>query len=283
MTYQHRGANGAATLRADSERHGLISLRVDPPGIDLVREPYFLLNIYRFMCAGRLLTIARDEPFDVERVSSGLAVRWRPTEAHPGRVEAVYALREDTVDLILTAEVDQPVAGYEVYISSYFDFSLAPYAVVSIWPGKTDRSDMRLLKLDDNPFLHGHYIVLPRDAGAAAMRFDGRWINARTGRPIAYWASGPFYGRPVAIMARTDLFVVQMADPGACIGIGASYASPDPADDIAHHNATYFSFFGEDLRPGERRTARIRQVVCRGSLSLEKVLDLYDAFQHEEG
>lgn len=269
-------------LRADGEKHGIVAIRAGADSVNLVREPYFALNVYRFMCAGKLMAYARTEPFDVERSASGLTLCWRPTRAHPGTLRAEYAVKEPAiVDLTLQAEVSVATPGYEVYISSYFDYSLEPYAIVSEWPGARNRDRLKLLKLEDAPFIHGHYLVFPRDSRAASLRFDGRWIDPANGRPMAYWATGPFYARPIVIMARGDLFVAQMADPGACLAVAATYASPDPSDDIQRHNATYLSFFGDDAEPGEVRTARVRQVVGEGPITLEKVLELYDVFRSD--
>ena len=68
-----------------------------------------------------------------------------------------------------------------------------------------------------------------------------------------------------------------MADPSACIGIGTTY-SGSLEDSIVRHNALYFSFFGDDVTPGTRQVARMRQCVRTGEPTIEDVLALYDEF-----
>lgn len=276
--YRFDSAPYEVVLRADARRHGLVCLRRRGSELNLVRQPYFSLNVYRFMSAGKLMAIARDEPFEVEVRPDGVTLRWQATVAHPARLTAEYAVRDEgTVDVTLTSEVEARLEGYEVYLSSYFDFALEPYAVLPSWPGRTGAGDQRLVKLVDSPLIHGNYLVFPRDSRAASQRFDGRWIDAKTGKLIAPWVSGPFYGRPAAVMARPGEYVVQMADPTSCIGIGTTYAG-SLEDSIVRHNALYFSFFGEDVTPGARQVARMRQCVRAGEPTIEDVLALYDAF-----
>ncbi|MFB9756881.1 hypothetical protein ACFFNY_35390 [Paenibacillus hodogayensis] len=277
--YTLRARDTAVVLGADRQRHGLVSLTA--PGLErnVVREPYFALNLYRIMHGGRLAAIARYEPFElVYATESGLKLAWQPTEANPCRLEAEYTIVDEaTVDLKLFLEAQQPLSNYELTVSSYFDFALEPYSVVPSWPGKTAEDDLLLLKLEDHPYIKGHYVYLPRDNSAAHTLLDGRWLDEKSGRPIAHFVTGPCYGVPAAVMGTESLHIVQAARPDECRAIGITYSSPDESDIIRQHNALYFTLFGGDLEPGDRRTAAIRQTLVAGPPTLASVRRVYES------
>ncbi|MFC3767405.1 hypothetical protein ACFOSW_01865 [Paenibacillus sp. GCM10012303] len=278
--YSFRLDDTDIVLGADKGKHGLVSCRVPGIGYDLVREPYYVLNLYRIMNEGRLRAIARNEPFVVsEETASGIRLQWEPTEANPCRMEAVYTIADaSTIDLSITIEAVKPLSGHELTISSYFDFLLEPYAVLPNWPGKKDDSDLHLLKVEDHPYIKGHYVYFPRDNEAAHTHLDGRWLDEKSGKPIAHFVTGPYYGRPIAVMGNEDVHVVQMADPAECGAIGITYSSPEENDSIRRHNALYFTLFGGQLQAGDRREARMRQVILSGKPSLDRLLELYKQF-----
>lgn len=275
--------NGGRTrfiLGADSARHGLVSMQTADSTFNFVREPYFALNLYRLMSGGRLKAIARQEPFRIAAsTAERLTLEWNETEQHPVRTTASWSLADpDTIDLDLSIEALQSLPDYEISISSYFDFALEPYTVISRWPGKTEANDLRLLKVEDHPYIKGYYVCFPRESRSAHLRTDGRWRDEKTGSMIAHHVFGPYFGRAIAIMAQPGQYIVQMTDPRHCNAIDTTYSSPDKEDSIMRHNALYFNLFGEDLQPGDRRTTRIRQVLCQGEVNLESVLALYDSF-----
>ncbi|TMV47475.1 hypothetical protein FE783_20965 [Paenibacillus mesophilus] len=278
--FPYRVGDTDIILGADKEKHGLASLRRPEAGFDLVREPYFALNLYRIMFDRRLQGIARYEPIVIKSQSErGLVLEWEPTDVNPCRMEAAYEIvDESTIDLTVSIEAFKPMSKYEITVSSYFDFAMEPYAIIPKWPAKTDSADMLLHKVEDHPLIKGHYVYLPRDNEAGHTRLDGRWLNEKTGLPIAPFVTGPFYGRAVAVMGTGDLHVVQMADPAECGAVGVTYSSLEENDSIRKHNALYFTLFGGDLAPGDRRTARMRQVTVAGEAALEQTLDLYEKF-----
>ncbi|RKN85681.1 hypothetical protein [Paenibacillus ginsengarvi] len=275
-----RAGQTELVLGADKERHGLVSMRLPGTGFDIVREPYYALNLYRIMYDRRLQGIARYEPFTVRELSErGVTLHFTPTEVNPCEMEAVYEIKDDsTIDLTVTVEAFRPASKFEITVSSYFDFALEPYIVFPNWPGRTDSADMLLHKVEDHPLIKGHYVYFPRDNEAGHTRLDGRWLNEKTGLPIAPFVTGPFYGKPVALMSDGAVSIVQMADPDECAAIGTTYSSAEDADSIRRHNALYFTLFGADLRTGERRTARLRQHVLTGRPELTPVLEAYTDF-----
>lgn len=280
IRFPYRAGETDIVLGADKEKHGLASLRRPEVGFDLVREPYFALNLYRIMFDRKLQGIARYEPIRVKAQSErGIVLEWEPTEVNPCRMEAVYEIVDEaTIDLTISIEAAKAMSKYEISVSSYFDFAMEPYAIIPKWPARTDSADMLLHKVEDHPLIKGHYVTLPRDNEAGYTRMDGRWLNEKTGLPIAPFVTGPFYGRAVAIMGTGDLHVVQMADPAECGAIGVTYSSPEENDSIRKHNALYFTLFGGDLAPGDIKTARMRQVTLAGEATIENALGAYEKF-----
>lgn len=279
LRYTYEFPDTKIIFGADQQKHGIVSLKMGDSPLEYIRDPYYGLNVYRLMSGGRLMAIARTEPFKVQESSdSSLTLDWEPTEAHPVKISVTYKISESIVDFTLHSETLAALTNYEISICTYFDFSLEPYAIIGRRPHSSEAADLQLLKVEDHPYIKGYYVCFPRDAYTTHIRTDGRWRNESTGQMIAHHVIGPYYGRPVAIMANEDSYVVQMADSRYCNGIDTTYSSLDQKDNIMLHNALYFNLFGEDMQPGDRRTARMRQVLCKGKVDFEKVLELYDEF-----
>lgn len=279
IRYTYSFPDHSVVLAADSKRHGVVAIQPEGTAVNLIREPYFGLNVYRLLNEGQLMAIARAEPFQVaERTSTLLSLDWETTTAHPVKLDVSYELKDAaTIDFKLSATAQQALQSYEISISSYFDFSMEPYAVISAKAPGTDGEQL-LLKVEDHPYIKGYYVCFPRDARTAHLRTDGRWRDGRTGQMIAHHVFGPYYGLPIAIMANQDHYIVQMSEATHCNGIDTTYSSEDKKDNIMLHNALYFNLFGDSFQAGEQRTARIRQVLCQGEVNLEKILTLYDQF-----
>lgn len=266
------------TLLGERSKHGVVDFRQHGSGLNLVRQPYYQLNVYRFMDQGRLMAIARDEPFETKINEDGMTLKWQATDDHPAELDVEYRVSDPAIiDLFLTSRTLQPLRNYEVYLSSYFDFSMDPYIVLPDFRGKTERADQRIAKLVDNEIVHSHYLVFPKDERSATLRMDGRWNDPSTGKTIAYWVTGPSPAFPIVFMARDKEYIVQMIDPKSWFNIGTTYAG-HPWDDIVRHNALYISLFGHDTEANTRQTARIRQVLCKGEPTLEHLFKLYDDF-----
>ncbi|HET7559356.1 MAG TPA: hypothetical protein VFK80_05300 [Limnochordia bacterium] len=278
--YACRGDGFALELRADAQRHGITSYRL-VGGEELIQAKLYALNAYRLLATGRLLAIARQEPFAARLEGGRLHLEWEPTKKHPAIMRWTYGVDDQgAVDVEITVEAVRAVPGYELFTSSYFDPRLQAYLVLPKRAGRTAAEDLQLYKLDGTPFIYGNYVMAPRDYAALAMRADGRW-DGDGGIPIAPWSVGQHYGRPVAVMADADVHVVHLADTLACASVNASYDDPDPTDGIAHHHALYFGLFSENLPAGAVRRARLRQVVRRGSPQLGEIVGLYERFAAE--
>lgn len=265
-------------LDGDEKRHGIVSLTTGKGQPNMVRDPYFLLNIYRVLADGKLWTVARSEPFTTDWHTNGVTLHWNPTATLPAELRASYVVEDDaSVTLRFRVRAVRDLARFEISVGSYFDFSYEPYAVLSINP--QDGTHVRqpvLWKAEDQAFVRGHYIHLPRDDQGSITRMDGRWNNPETGKTIAPAVYGPEYGEPVAVMASAEhqIYVVQSTSREVCDAISITYSSDNTNDNIRNHNATYFSLFGEDLKQGDEREATIRQSILQGQPTLEKIREI---------
>jgi hypothetical protein len=279
--WQNQQKNIALQLGATKERHGVVSLTTGESHPNAVREPYFLMNIYRVLADKKLWTIARDEPFTADWREDGLTLHWQPGETLPLEMRADYRV-EDNGDLTLDfwVRAARDLEDLEISVSSYFDFAYEPYGVLDIVSQDEQRQlQPQLWKAEDQTFVRGHYIHLPRDDKGTLLRLDGRWNNAE-GKTIAPAVYGPQFAWPVAVMAAPNLknengeqgvTIVQNATRAACAAISLTYSSDNEKDSIRNHNATYFSLFGESLKSGEERQATLRQSVLRGAPTLENI------------
>jgi len=280
-TWKNEKKGIGVELGATRERHGVVSLTTGAHQPNVVREPYFLLNIYRVLADRKLWTIARSEPFTTEWRDDGMALRWQPNETLPLEMRAAYTFDEGgglTLDFWVRAA--RELEDLEISVSSYFDFAYEPFGVLNIvTQDEARRAQPVLWKAEDQVFVRGHYIHLPRDDKGALLRMDGRWNNA-DGKCIAPAVYGPQFAWPVAVMAAPNLenaddetgnFIVQSTTRESCVAISLTYSSDNEKDSIRNHNATYFSLFGESLKRGEERNATLRQTVLRGTPTLEKI------------
>ncbi len=277
QTFQNTQPGYSLQLDGTPKRHGIVSLTTGESHPNAVREPYFLLNIYRVLADGKLWTVARDEPFTVETQENGMVLHWQPTDTLPVEMRATYQVQHDgslTLELWVRAAAD--LARFEISVSSYFDFAYEPYGVLNL--GQQDGSkqaQLALWKAEDQPFVRGHYIHLSRDDQGTLTRMDGRWNN-EAGQSIAPAVYGPNYGQPIAAMAAEfegeTVTIVQSAQRETCDGISLTYSSENTSDNIRNHNALYFSLFGDDLRSGDERTALVRQSIVRETPNIENVM-----------
>lgn len=279
MTQAIHNLSSGISLQLDGtpKRHGIVSLTTADSHPNAVREPYFLMNIYRVLADGKLWTVARDEPFTTEPQENGLALHWKPTDTLPVEMRATYVVQQDSsLTLELWVRAMQDLARFEISVSSYFDFAYEPYGVLDLGQQDgTKQKQLALWKAEDQPFVRGHYIHLSRDDQGTMTRMDGRWNN-EAGISIAPAVYGPHYGQPVAAMAAEldgeTITIVQSGLRESCDGISLTYSSSNTSDNIRNHNALYFSLFGEDLKAGDQRTALLSQSILRESPSIENVL-----------
>lgn len=280
-TWHNEQKNIGLKLGATKERHGVVSLSTGENQPEVVRDPYFLMNIYRVLADKKLWTVARDEPFTTEQREDGITLHWQSNETLPLEMRAVYTV-EKSGDLTLNfwVRAARGLEGLEISVSSYFDFAYEPFGVLDIVSQDDARQSQPILwKAEDQTFVRGHYIHLPRDDKGTLLRLDGRW-NDDNGKTIAPAVYGPEYAWPVAVMAAQNLenenddsgvFVVQSTTREVCAAISLTYSSDNEKDNIRNHNATYFSLFGESLKIGEERQATICQTVLRGKPTLENI------------
>ena len=91
------------------------------------------------------------------------------------------------------------------------------------------------------------------------------------------------YARCLAILADADkkMAVVVMSHPRHCFAISARYHADKEADRLTPYSAFDLSLFGDDLAPGDERTARVRLAVTPLDAAMSQPVKLYEAFVAE--
>jgi hypothetical protein len=112
----------------------------------------------------------------------------------------------------------------------------------------------------------GDWQTFPRDAAAAALFSDGRWL--RPPHPVT-WKIMTRLAAPLAMRrdAKNGLTAVLMSRPDECFAISMP-CGDDP------HRSVYFSLFGRDLSAGKNVTAAVR-VVFGKDISDQRAVELY--------
>lgn len=297
---KHDLRNLKLDLTADGNRHGISSLIWKEGNVQLAKYP-FVLNLYRMLESNGLLGEARDQPYSVSTdfrdsmnmpTQSAIRLSWEPWKGHPIRLSATYGVSEpNRIDLTIEIEALAPTGAYEVFLSSYFQLGLEPHVIIRQQQNARDTGTPVLHAVRHFPFVHGHYVTFPRDTAAALLKYDGRWQH---GKAPVIWATSPTYAVPMAFMAPSRArepasgdtnhgpVVIQMASRNTCFSVNTTYASSDPDDIVARHNAVYFSLFGLDLQEGDKRTANLRMIVVPELPTLDALLELHRQFESEQ-
>jgi hypothetical protein len=72
-----------------------------------------------------------------------------------------------------------------------------------------------------------------------------------------------------------------MANPRHVFAISARYHATNDADRLTPYSAFDFSLFGDDLLPGDERTAQVRLVLTTLDQEMSQPLKLYEDFLAE--
>lgn len=244
------------SIQAAGELHGFRDLAFVRSGAKPANPALYLGHVYRLLADGRYLMTAREQPHEGRIEPDRAVARWAPLEVHPAAIEAVWQVSgERTLDFTITVACEAPLARYELYLSHYFAAAWRPYIYLrpADFLGSTEPI---LWPCEVNEFIRGVYLAFPRDREAILTLFDGRWHGDH---PVPF-AVGRCHHAPLAIYASPldRLAVVVTARRTECFCVYTTYDSPDARDNILHHNSLYFGMFGEDLGPGDERTAHLR-------------------------
>jgi hypothetical protein len=199
-------------------------------------------------------------------------------------VTARYEVRPpNAVDLTVTVRSMGTYPGYELFVSSYFDKTLRPNVYLQPSARGPATGDCEPVVPMFSDVFRGTVLVFPRDAHAARRCVDGRWDRSERKTPTVQMCPVRRYAHCLALLTDpgNQLGVVLMSDPRSCYAISTRYHADDEKQRLTDYSAFDFSLFGDDLRPGDERTARMRLAVVPLGGDLSLPLTLYRAFLSE--
>lgn len=260
------------TIRLDGAYHGVTRLTDKRTGKQVIDERYSALNLFRLMSVNRLMGQPRQMERTVSADPHSVQVTWKATESHQAEISARYeVVAPNAIDVTVTVRSKGTYAGYELFMSSYFDKSLRPHVHLQTLRGET-RS---LVVPTVNDVFRGTLLVFPRDAHAARRGLDGRWDPSTIQLcPVRH------YRHCLAYLADVDnrLAVVLMSRPDDCYAISTRYHADRDADRLTSYSAFDLSLFGNDLLPGSEQTVTVRLALTTPGEDHSEPLKLYRAF-----
>lgn len=248
------------TLRGERRSAGAVPVTHVPTGVTLTSS-MGLLGIYRVFSAGKRYTKGMwYEPSEARALPDGsVAVQWPASGERPYALNAHYQwAAPEALDLTITATARRAMAGFGVFLASYFSKGFNRSRVLA--------GGGRFLDADE---ASGHWQMFPRDRDAIRLIQDGRWTIPPN--PVD-WAIRPEFEQPLAYRqdAPNGLCAVVMASKQSCFAVSTPY-------DADSHYALYLSLFGQDLREGESTQARVRLAILRDA-GEEAVRAAYSTF-----
>ena len=272
------------TIRADGAYHGVTRLVDKRTGRQVIDPRYSALNLFKLMSANQMM----GQPRQMERASrpiaspSGLEIRWPASEGHTGELVARYeVVAPNAVDLLVTVKLQRSYAGYELFLSSYFDKRFQPHVCLK---GRPDKPPDWVLPTVSDVF-RGTVLVFPRDVHAARLCLDGRWDRDERRTPVVQMCPVRHYAHCLAVQADPEsrLAVVLMSDPRCCYAISTRYHADGDADRLTTYSAFDLSLFGDNAVPGSELRARVRLAVVEIDDQWKSVLEAYQVFLSMKG
>lgn len=269
------------TIRLDGAYHGITALVDLGTGREVIDARYSALNLFRLMSVNRVMGMPRAMQRTTTSTPAGVEVKWTATETHQGEITARYeVVSSNAIDVTVTVESRATYAGYELFLSSYFDKAFQPH--VYLRPARnempTDDIVSRPIVPTINDVFRGTLLVFPRDPHAARLSLDGRWDQSEIQLcPVRHYAH--------CLALLTDpgkkLGVVLMAHPRDCFAFSTRYHADKDEDRLTTYSAFDFSLFGNDLLPGDRRVVKVRLALTELDEKMSQPLELYGKFVSE--
>lgn len=238
-----------------------------------------LLNYFRVLTDGGYLTELRVEKATVKPEPDGITLTWEPTIRRQAKVISRFTFREpNIIDVDLRVETLTSYPGFEILTSAY----MAPGFESGAYVAKQEFGPVvpELIRIQDQPMIHGVWPFFPRDEAGAHLLTDGRH---QKGRYFWRMAIGRRYGLPLAFSSKGQVDVILMGRPEDVYAVGATYKGNEETDSIAWHRSLYLSLFGEDFKPGEGRRTQLRMIIDDFGSDPAKHGELYQAFLNEVG
>ncbi len=271
----------SGSIKAEGSYHGVTHLVDKRSGKELTDARYSALNLFRLFSVNLGMGTPRTMKRKVHATETAVEITWPATDEHHGEIVARYVVREpDTIDLRLTLRVKGTYAGYELLLPSYFDTTMIPHICLEGRRRSSKPPEVDLVVPRLSEVYRGCSLVFPRDAHAARRPLDGRWERKEFKMPTAPFLPVRHYGQPVAFMADPEkrIAVVLMMRRASCSAISARYYAERPEDRATSYTAVDFLVFGDDLLPGDVRTADVRLVLTPLDAAMSQPLKLYEKF-----
>jgi hypothetical protein len=253
--FQLESLNGFIHTRGDY--HGLILLANGAP---ITRSGMYAINLERYLSHGNRYghLVPGDElHYEIDRDSLSINFEERdPWKVHTTLTYCFQA--DDCIDVILNFIFSRHYQGFEAFVSSYFDERHLPFLNIG------------------QEWIQPHFqpkeqLFFTRDDEASVLMVDGRWDWLQDHGHFVN-DDGRKYTLPVIVTwnEKTKFALIQMIELTRCAAISINT--------IAHGQA--FSLIGEDVRAGERITARAR-LLYREVTNLDVVTEWYEAWDTE--
>lgn len=282
--YDFETAAMTGTIKADGPYHGVTKLVDKRTGRQVTDARYSALNLFRLFSVNLGMGTPREMERKVNATGTAVEITWPATEAHQGEITARYEVREpDTIDLTVTLKAKGTYAGYELLLPSYFDKVMIPHVYLKRRAISNKPTDVDLVVPRFSEVFRGCALVFPRDAHAAKRPLDGRWDRSEYKMPAAPFLPMRYYAHPMAFMTDPEkkLAVVLMMRAESCSAISARYFSENDAERATTYSAFDFLVFGDDLRPGDERKAKVRLVLTPLDAEMSQPLQLHEKFLAE--
>lgn len=274
----------SGSIATEGPYHGVVRLVDKQSGRQVNDARYSVLNLFKLMSVNLGMGTPRLNKREVKASDTAVEIFWPATEDHQGEITARYTVSGPaTIDLHLTLRVKGTYAGYELLLPNYFDLAMIPhvYLLRRAVGGKNPDADPVVPEFSE--VYRGCSLVFPRDAHAARRPLDGRWSRSEFKANVAPFFPLRHYAHPVAFMSDPEKkhAVVLMMKRNACSAISARYYTPRVEDRATTYSAVDFLIFGDDLVPGDVRTAQVRLVVSPLDDAMSQPLALYEKFVAE--
>ncbi len=267
------------TIRLEGRYHGVSRLVDKRTGRQVINTPYSALNLFKLMAVNQVMGQPRGMERTMKTGDDWAEVTWAATESHHAELTARWeVVQPNAIDLSVTVRTKRSrgaYRGYELFLSNYFFQLFEPH----VYLRGSGRSSYDLVVPTFSEVFGETVLVFPRDAHAARLCVDGRWLTSVQMCPVRH------YAHSVAFMADPEkqLAVVLMSRPGDCYAISARYHPEQESDRFVDYSAFDLSLFGNDFVPGGERTVKVRLALTPLDDEMSQPMELYQAFIQEEG
>ncbi len=264
-------------LQVEGVYHGVTRLIDKRSGRQVIDTRYSALNLFKLMSVNQVMDLPRAMQRTATSQAGAVEIQWPPSEGHHAGLTARYELRPpNAIDLTVTVKSRGTYAGYELFLSSYFDKALRPHVMVQA--PRNQPAEWVLPTVND--VFRGTVLVFPRDALAARFCLDGRWSRSERKTPTVQMCPVRHYAHCLAVQEdpHSGLAAVLMSYPEECYAISTRYHAAEDADRLTSYSAFDLSLFGVDLVPRAECRARVRLALLRLDGDWGRALDAYREF-----